>query len=729
MANLLAAVVASAATTQLDDPVHRGLVAAAMALWCAINLLRGVPRQWASRPLPPRYLAAACASTAVGLFAAGFEQAANGASGGWSDVAFGVAYVTCIMASREIHRSRERRARRVDDRALDAMVIALGASLTMWTAVIDPLLGTDVPGGRLGPVLMVLGDLAIVWVIARILLGRRDRFPALWGMVAALGAFVVGDIVKAVAMAGGHATTLAEAAFVLGLGIGATACVHPSAGRLMDASGAAAVGGLGRLQAVGTAAIVAPIVPFLLGRQPDARAVGLIAGAMVLTLLWRVRQLILDRDHELARRMTMQAALEEQATHDELTGLPNRAALRAHLEERMRTSDRLAVVFADLDGFKLVNDSLGHPLGDRLLVAIGERLRGLTGPDQMIARFGGDEFVLVVEGVDHAGAAAAGRALVRHVSGEYVIDGHVLEVGASAGVALMAGPTTADELIRDADAAMYRAKSQGRGEIAVFDHGLRRELLASLAMERDVRTALVEGGLTLAYQPAVDLVTGATTSFEALARWPAGPAGVGPATFVPLLEELGLARQLGRWALTEATSWAVAADAAVSVNISPRHLVHPSVPADVADCLERSGLPGDRLVLELTERSVLTDEDVAARHMAAVRTLGVRIAVDDFGTGFFSLSQLRTLPVDIVKIDRSFVMGARTSARDAAVVQAVALLAHGLDLEIVAEGVEDATTAAFVRDLGCHVGQGYLWSPPQTPDQAARWGLQDVRAV
>ena len=436
------------------------------------------------------------------------------------------------------------------------------------------------------------------------------------------------------------------------------------------------------------------------------------------------------RSNELARHAAQgaRAALAHRATHDPLTGLPNRRAFAEHVERALTerrdgAPGHVAVLFVDVDDFKLVNDSLGHGAGDRLLETVADRLGAGLRPEDVVARFGGDEFViLVADVVDVADALAVAERLAATLTPPIVLDGEPRFVTASVGVAV-AGDThlDADQLLQDADVAMYRAKERGKARCEAFDDSLRAGAVRRLALEGGLREALANGELRLEYQPQVRLPDGRVTGVEALIRWRHPQLGtISPAEFVPMAERLGLVDEIGAWVLREACAEAMRwgrEDVEVAVNVSPRQLVSGGFADVVRDALAGTGLKAHRLCLEITETALLADVAGTRAMLARLRALGVLLAVDDFGVGHASLRHLRQLlPVDILKIDKSFVDGVVADAEDTAIISAVVKLADGLGLECVAEGVEDATQAAVLMELGCGTGQGYHFARPMAPE-------------
>jgi len=440
---------------------------------------------------------------------------------------------------------------------------------------------------------------------------------------------------------------------------------------------------------------------------------------------------------DVSKHRYAEEELSWQANHDALTGLPNRELFLERLAGHLtRPGAHVAVLFVDLDDFKVVNDSLGHSAGDRLISAVAERLSRALRPDDVIARFGGDEFTVLLPGVrSEDDALRIAHRLAETLREPVVIDGEARYVSASFGITTNAPDETIDAhaLLRDADSAMYRAKELGKARCAVFDASLRREAVERLELEGGLRHALDAAELRLVYQPVVSLADGRMAGVEALLRWHHAVHGViAPMRFVPIAERNGLIIPIGAWVLNEAcrqlAAWGDPA-LTMSVNVSARQLGTSDIVETVSCALERSGIEAARLCLEITETAMMADPIAMAQTLTTLKGLGVRLAVDDFGIGHASLRQLRELlPVDILKIDKSFVDGIATNADDAAIVEGVVRLAHSLGLEAVAEGVETAEQLAVLRTWSCQCGQGYHFARPVDPDGIARL-LREARAV
>jgi len=418
--------------------------------------------------------------------------------------------------------------------------------------------------------------------------------------------------------------------------------------------------------------------------------------------------------------------LTHAATHDGLTQLPNRAALVGRLDALLRAAEtgQVSVFFIDLDNFKVVNDSLGHGIGDELLREIARRLGRVMRDTDRLARFGGDEFVVFVE--DGADPAVVAERLRRAVQQPVTIEGHELVITASIGFAVnVTADLTADELLRDADAAMYRAKAGGRDRVEAFTAATRVASLEALRSSSQLRKGLERGEVVPYFQPVADIAGGQVVGFEVLARWLHPERGLlVPSQFLPMAEEAGLIVDLGsrilRDALSQLAHWRAVglqfADCAIAVNVASQQLVSGSFHQVVDDALAETGIDADSLWLEITETALMADTNAADRSLRDLRGLGLHLSVDDFGTGYSSLTYLKHFPVEAIKIDRSFVAGLGLEADDTSIVEAVVRLGHSLGLRVVAEGVETPLQLNLLRELGCDFGQGYLFGRPSPAD-------------
>ncbi len=432
---------------------------------------------------------------------------------------------------------------------------------------------------------------------------------------------------------------------------------------------------------------------------------------------------------DVTERLEFEAQLAHQAHHDPLTGLPNRTRLASFVDGRfVPGTTGLACLFLDIDDFKVVNDSLGHAAGDQLLVQVAQRLRTVVRPVDLVVRFGGDEFVVVCERVSEDDAVALGRRISAELARPVQLGGVSVSVRVSVGVTLQTPDhLNADELVRDCDIAMYQAKADGKGRVTVLDHGSRVEARDKLRLVAELRSAIEDGTLELAYQPIVHTCTRQPVGVEALARWDHPTRGpIGPQVFVALAEESGLVDALGAFVLERAcrqlAAWddllGLAAPRYVNVNVSALQL-DEHLPAQVAAALRAHQVGADRLCVEITESALMRHPERAARVLQELRDLGVRLAIDDFGTGYSSLAHLRHLPVDCLKVDRSFV--AELTEGHPEITSAVVALAASLGLESVAEGVETEEQARALARLGATHLQGYGIARPMSGSAAADW--------
>jgi diguanylate cyclase (GGDEF)-like protein/PAS domain S-box-containing protein len=434
-------------------------------------------------------------------------------------------------------------------------------------------------------------------------------------------------------------------------------------------------------------------------------------------------------------RKKYEAKLAHQAHHDPLTGLPNRALflefLQLAIARARRYSSMVAVLFLDLDRFKLVNDSLGHDAGDELLVALSQRLRGVVRPGDTVARFGGDEFTVLCEDLPAAGARGhatdVAERLLHVIEQPFPLDGEEQYLSASIGIAL-AGPGTErpEGLLRDADAAMYRAKERGKGRWELFDEVMRATALERLETENALHRALDRGQLRVHYQPVMSLREQSCIGAEALVRWAHPERGLlTPMQFIDLAEESGLIVPVGQWVIEEACrrsrQWRAehGPSFVVSVNLSGRQLWNPELAQNVTAALDRTGSDPAGLCFEITESVLMDDVDTTIGAISALKGLGVTLSIDDFGTGYSSLGYLKRFPVDAVKVDRSFIDGLGADPEDSAIVAAVVSLGHALGLTVIAEGVETDRQLAELRALGCDAAQGYLFARPGPADDLA----------
>jgi diguanylate cyclase (GGDEF)-like protein len=440
----------------------------------------------------------------------------------------------------------------------------------------------------------------------------------------------------------------------------------------------------------------------------------------------------------LARALEAERELEEQlrhqAFHDPLTGLANRARFMDRLDHALQRAARhghgLAVLFMDIDDFKSVNDSLGHPAGDRLLVHAGERIRRHLRPGDTAARFGGDEFaVLLEEGVEIENAVLVAERIIEALREPVMLGEKEVFVRSSMGITAAEAGEQPEEILRRADVAMYVAKAQGKGRFVIYEPSMEESIVGRLELAGELQRAVERDEFVLHYQPSVTLSNGGIAGVEALLRWQHPVRGlVYPTEFVPVAEETGLILPIGAWVLreacTQARRWQVEFPSqpplTLAVNISARQVQQPGLCDIVRTALEESGLPPESLVLEITESLMMQDAELSIARLNELKALGIRLAIDDFGTGYSSLSYLRKFPVDILKIDKSFVDGVSRHGKEQELAQSIIELGQTLRLEIVAEGVERAEQLGWLQSRNCDLGQGFYFSEPVDPDDLTR---------
>ncbi len=443
------------------------------------------------------------------------------------------------------------------------------------------------------------------------------------------------------------------------------------------------------------------------------------------------RAAMLTAVQDVTERNALEHELRHRAFHDSLTELANRSLFANRMEHALargaRNDSTIGVVVIDLDGFKTVNDSLGHSVGDDLLFAVGERLRNAVRPGDTVARLGGDEFAILLEDeatIEHLGEQA--ERILRSLAEPFELAGKSLVVTASAGVTLNRPGDGPEELIRNADMAMYLAKRDGKSCVRRFDPALYHAAVDRLELEADLRRALQRDELIVHYQPTVQLTTGAISGFEALVRWEHPRRGLlGPLEFIALAEETGLIIEIGRWVLEQACRQArqwqqthATDDLTMSVNLSARQLRDPHLVADVAESLRATDLAPYCLILEITESVLMDNTDAAINGLHQLKALGIRLAIDDFGTGYSSLNYLRALPVDIVKIDKVFIDGVASDKEARGLIKAILSMADTLELQTVAEGVESHDQVARLQQLGSALVQGFYYARPLTAEAA-----------
>ncbi|MDQ7903127.1 bifunctional diguanylate cyclase/phosphodiesterase [Phytohabitans sp. ZYX-F-186] len=661
-----------------------------------------------------------------------------------------------------------RRAQPADQNFLDAAIVAAGLAIVAWAFLVEPWLSVDPPDARFIGVVACFGalDLLLLALSLRILTTPTSRTPTMLMLAAAAGVVLAADLAS-IPRVGTHALDgfqpggLVFTAWQLCGVLVAAAALHPSYrhGYRRPDGGTDDVLPRARFVTFVFVALLAPVVPViglvasgLVRRESVPALVGAAALTCVLLVLLVVRlgnfaRLAVRRaaamnvqsaalmvqatalQQALNDQEALQKELAHRALHDPLTGLANRAVLAERLELVLLDSGRGpgGLLLVDLDGFKDVNDTLGHPAGDELLIRVADRLRVAAAGADTVARLGGDEFaVLLTETGAERCRLLAGR-VIEAVREAYPLAERQVLLAASAGL-LILDPARAEpaEALRDADLALYAAKEAGKNQVVEFTPRMRESRLRHAELAASLRAALADDALTVLYQPIVDLTSGQPVALEALLRWrTADGRDVPPSRFIAVAEEIGLVVDVGSKVLRDATAqaslWHARYDVAVSVNVSARQLASPTFASDVLTVLAERRLPPAALIVEITE-TVLVEAAGAAgeltqRTLTALREHGVRIAVDDFGTGYSSLAYLQRLPIDILKIDHTFTASLESPGeRDVRFVGAILGLGASLGVPTVAEGVETPRQAALLRELGCPLGQGFHFARPCPPE-------------
>jgi diguanylate cyclase (GGDEF)-like protein len=630
---------------------------------------------------------------------------------------------------------------------LDPLIVAVGVGMLTWVFLMAPIVAdTTQTFAQIAVALAYpMLDLLLLGVMVRILLAPGRRVTSLTFLIGAVLAFLLADYQYAfLALQGPYeAGNVVEGGWLLGSALWGAAALHPSMRQVTDPvqAGEVQFSAL-RMVVLASASLMAPAVLVIQGiTGAPINIPVIVAGCIALFLLViaRLSGVVSDLRMTLHQRKILEAELERRALHDPLTGLANRVLFRDRLQHALaRRFQSVAVLFLDLDDFKIVNDTSGHEAGDEVLSAVAESLRRTVRPADTVARLGGDEFAVLLEDSPdvYAAGLVAGRlisALERPIS----IAGHQHLIGASIGISLGSSPlSTAEDLMRDADIAMYIAKGQGKGRFTVFEDAAHEAVVRGMELRGDLEGAIRDKQFELHYQPVLNLATGAVVGVEALVRWRHPTRGLlQPADFIPLAEITGAIVPLGRWILKEAcreaARWTAkgegAPDLFMSVNLSALQLVQSGFADQVEKLLESSGLAPRQLLLELTETSRL-DHAAASANLLQLRGLGTRLAIDDFGTGYASLSQLSRIPFDIVKIERSFVARLSPGSRAESLISGVVDLARNLGISVVAEGIENGEQHARLREIGCEYGQGFHFARPM-PAAELRKYLRPVTAV
>ena len=701
-------------------PSVSGIAFAAVGAGSGVAIVYGIRRFHPEPSWPWWCLAAASWVFLIGALLRGWTDGREGFASLLSDCFTVPGYLLMFVALGGFLRSRVGDKRHA---LIDGLLVGVGATILLAILFAIPAASIS---GREAAVSALAGlypmfDGVLVLLVLNLAFATGRRGPSFAMLLICMALLFAGDVAYAIIGTSGELTgsPLLDLPFLLGFTLIGAAGVHPSM---------TAVGRSENLpiQAWSTRRLllIAPAlaVPFVLGvlieRPTLLDRIMLAVGGAVIVGLVLARAVSAVRSYAAAQRR-----YEYQATHDSLTGLANRSLWFTEVRSMLAPSaagGQVWVYFLDLDGFKYVNDSSGHMAGDQVITEVAERLRDCAPASAVIARVGGDEFV-VAHRASREDALALADVILQTMRQTLRMPAADVVVSVSIGIAWSAGAhdgVTAEDLLRDADTAMYQAKANGRDGWAIFDPVMRDRVQQRIDIDLALREAMANGQLHLAYQPVAHMPTGRIVGTEALIRWQHPTRGdIAPVSFIPVAEESGLILDLGRWVLHEAlrqlAAWrdaqVIGEDFWMSINVSPRQLRDARLPGDLAAALIEYGLPGSAVVVELTESVMIEPSSFVDQTLGSLRELGVGLVVDDFGTGFSALGYLRSYPVTGVKIDRSFVFGLGHNQEDEAIVRAVAAMSAALQLSVVAEGVQDETQRDLLSQMGVTYGQGWFW--------------------
>jgi diguanylate cyclase (GGDEF)-like protein len=691
-------------------------------------ILVGVHRRRPARPTAWRLIALALALLAIGdityaLLALGRDVVPYPSI---ADVGYLAGYVALIVGTVGLIRGRALGGDRTP--IIDAAILAAGAGSIFWIAIVQPSIQDAVDPVVASVSMAYPGvDVILLALGLRVLLTKATRPRYLQFLFAGIACYFIADVVYALAVLNG--TYLegqpVDSGWIVGVLLIGVAALHPSVTDPISVQPKTEVRlTRSRFALLAAAALIAPTILVVKeAGDGDNVVVGLVVEWTILfgLVLVRLATTVDELAVSLHLRGRLQDDLAYQAHHDPLTRLANRLLFEERLTHVMATApDTTALIFLDLDDFKTINDTLGHATGDELLRIVADRIQHRLRRTELAARLGGDEFAILVEGChDPSAARAAAERVLATLRAPVTLNARHLLVHASAGVAMGHAGSTAMDLMRDADIAMYRAKSNGKDQVEAYEATMHSQVVRSYELRTELAEAIETNAFVLHYQAAINLTSGAIVGAEALVRWDHPKRGLlGPHEFIPQAESSGLILALGRWIIREAcgtaAGWPDRADGqrpAISVNLAASQLLQPGLVDEVAEILAETGLPANKLILEVTE-SALVDLEMARDALLRLHGLGVLLALDDFGTGYSALSYLAEMPFDIIKIDQSFVAAIGQSRRVDALLEGIVGLCDALELVTVAEGIEQRTQLDWLVGLGCRIGQGYLFARP-----------------
>ena len=698
----------------------------AFGLIATTTILIAIKTRHPARAGPWRLVAVAFALLSLGDVS--YSVLALGGEVGYpslADLAYLAGYVALIGGVTGLIRGRVAGGDR--SAIIDATILSLGTGSLFWIAILRPSLeGTVDYLAAFVSLSYPAMDIVLLTVCLRVLLPGGSRSPYLKFLVAGLILYFVSDVTYAMLVLHGTYAdgSPVDAGWIAGVLLIGVAAIHPSVADPVPTAPAAPARLTGRrLAMLAASALTAPGLLLMWEvRDGDELALGLVVVCVALfgLVFMRLATTVKELAHSLRERHRLQGTLVHQANHDPLTGLASRLLFDARLGSAMRAAPlSTGLIFLDLDDFKGINDTWGHPSGDEVLKIVARRLRRSLRRGDLAARMGGDEMAILLVNTGHPATTRSAERALAAIRAPMTVSGRELKVHASAGLAMGRHNSSSITLMRDADVALYEAKVKGKDHVEDFTPRMLDNAVRAYALRTELSTALETGSFVLHYQPEVDLRTGDIVGAEALVRWNHPERGlVSPLEFIPEAEASGLIHPLGRWILREACATAAAwprgplgQRRGVSVNLSASQLLQPGLAREVARTLAETGLPARDLCLEVTE-SALVDVEPARAALIGLHRLGVSLALDDFGSGYSALNLLAELPFDIVKIDQSFMHGLGQGGRMDALLRGLIALCKSLDLTILAEGIEQEAQLAELRSMECPMGQGYLFGRP-----------------